>query len=80
MLAMKKSCELCGTSIVADGRAYICSYECTYCESCNARLDECPNCAGDLQPRPTRTSGVSEISARLPQRIRRRIGTRRPGR
>lgn len=71
MLAMKKSCERCGAAIVADGRAYICSYECTYCEACFDTLDECPNCAGDLQPRPTRTTGLSEISTRLPQRIRR---------
>jgi len=33
----------------------ICSYECTFCTDCGAALDRvCPNCGGELVPRPRR--------------------------
>jgi len=38
--------------------ALICSYECTWCESCAAELGHrCPNCGGELVARPTRAAG-----------------------
>jgi hypothetical protein len=56
-LAMKGSCELCGAVLPADGAAFICSFECTFCESCaRARNYRCPNCGGELLVRPRRRS------------------------
>lgn len=68
MLQMRKTCELCGRSLAADGEAYICSYECTYCPACYGSLEECPNCAGEVVRRPRRTTGVVQITTRLPDR------------
>jgi hypothetical protein len=37
-------------------QARICSYECTFCESCvdNVLCNVCPNCGGGFVPRPIR--------------------------
>jgi|HubBroStandDraft_6_1064221.scaffolds.fasta_scaffold00108_28 DNA-binding winged helix-turn-helix (wHTH) protein len=54
-LAMKSTCESCGTTLDADGNAYICSYECTFCAHCFAGgSGHCPNCGGEQVPRPRR--------------------------
>ncbi len=53
-LIMKSACEACGASTEADGIAFICSYECTYCQACADRLPHCPNCQGELLQRPRR--------------------------
>lgn len=57
MLAMRPDCERCGTDLPAEtSGAHICSFECTYCTPCAQTLDNvCPNCGGELAPRPTRT-------------------------
>ncbi|MFH1516339.1 MAG: DUF1272 domain-containing protein, partial [Pseudomonadota bacterium] len=36
--------------------AFVCSFECTFCADCaDGPLDgSCPNCGGDLEPRPMR--------------------------
>ena len=36
--------------------AYICSYECTFCENCVTEIlsNVCPNCGGGFQKRPVR--------------------------
>lgn len=77
MLAMKTKCELCRTPIAPDGEAWICSYECTYCRACVATLEECPNCAGELLPRPRRTAGITTVARRAPQRVSRVIARHR---
>lgn len=52
---MKSSCEKCESLLNLDSQAYICSYECTYCESCCDKLNNtCPNCGGELCVRPKR--------------------------
>lgn len=53
MLEIRPNCETCDRDLPADKNgALICSLECTFCESCNHNA--CPNCGGQLVPRPTR--------------------------
>jgi hypothetical protein len=52
-LEMKKECEKCGRSLAAEGEAFICIYECTFCPDCAASMKSiCPNCRGELVRRP----------------------------
>jgi len=54
-LEMRTACERCGTGLEAGGEARICSYECTFCAGCSLSMgDVCPNCGGELVPRPRR--------------------------
>ncbi|MFD6895362.1 DUF1272 domain-containing protein [Rhodococcus sp. NPDC060086] len=70
---MKSRCELCRAPLAGDASAWICSYECTYCPGCHSGLKACPNCSGELVPRPRRTTGITEIARRTPARIRRQL-------
>jgi hypothetical protein len=56
-LQMKERCERCEASLPMDSdAARICSYECTFCAACAREMDStCPNCGGELVPRPRRT-------------------------
>lgn len=58
MLEMRPDCECCGADISprADD-AYICSFECTFCERCATErlMLVCPNCGGTLVRRPSRS-------------------------
>jgi hypothetical protein len=54
-MEMKPNCEKCNAELQQDGIAYVCSYECTYCEECTIKLENiCPNCGGELVRRPRR--------------------------
>lgn len=54
-LEMRAACEKCSVDLDADGTAYICSYECTFCTTCTEEMDSvCPNCGGELVARPKR--------------------------
>lgn len=54
-LEMKSGCEHCGNALAADGEAWICSYECTFCGVCAKDMEYvCPNCGGGLVHRPVR--------------------------
>jgi hypothetical protein len=56
-LEMRDSCERCQTALSADGVAFICSYECTFCRECSEAMGAtCPNCGGELVRRPRRVS------------------------
>ncbi|KUJ70496.1 hypothetical protein ACZ90_03640 [Streptomyces albus subsp. albus] len=79
MPRMRPRCMKCGVPLAPSGTAYICSYECTWCEPCTegfARV--CPNCKGELVRRPRRTTGAAAIVSRGPDRmvrfVRRMIG------
>ena len=61
MLEMRPSCEHCGAELPADALdARICTFECTFCAACTDDLlgGVCPNCAGELVPRPVRTAAM----------------------
>jgi uncharacterized protein len=54
-LEVRTECERCGAPLPADGEAFICSYECTFCAACTEGLERtCPNCGGELAARPRR--------------------------
>ncbi|MFF8292360.1 DUF1272 domain-containing protein [Streptomyces sp. NPDC016309] len=54
-LEMRGTCERCGTPLSTTGTAYICSYECTFCQACTTAMTHaCPNCGGNLVRRPVR--------------------------
>jgi hypothetical protein len=56
-LELHTECERCGRHLEPDGQARICSYECTFCVECAAAMKStCPNCGGELVPRPRRIS------------------------
>jgi hypothetical protein len=55
-LEMRDRCERCDDAIEQGGPAFICSYECTFCEKCAASMNQiCANCGGELVRRPRRT-------------------------
>ena len=71
MLEMRPNCECCDRDLPPDStQARICSFECTYCASCADGVlhGRCPNCGGDLRPRPTRAAA---LLARNPASTRR---------
>jgi len=57
MLEMRPNCECCDRDLPAwEAGALICSFECTWCQDCARTFADgaCPNCGGDLRPRPSR--------------------------
>ena len=56
-LEMRAECERCGKALAPDGAAVICSFECTFCHECADGMGHvCPNCGGELVPRPRRAA------------------------
>jgi hypothetical protein len=54
-LELRPNCEGCDRDLAPDAPALICSYECTFCPDCVARLENvCPNCGGGFALRPVR--------------------------
>ena len=54
-LEMRMACERCNAALGHADAVFICSYECTFCPACTASMDQiCPNCGGELVPRPRR--------------------------
>ncbi|HLT92522.1 MAG TPA: DUF1272 domain-containing protein [Woeseiaceae bacterium] len=59
MLELRPNCEWCDRDLPpSSADARICSYECTWCADCAEQVLEgvCPNCGGNLVPRPIRPS------------------------
>ena len=56
MLELRPSCENCNRPLAPDSvDARICSFECTFCVACTEAMQGvCPNCGGELVPRPRR--------------------------
>jgi hypothetical protein len=57
-LELKPACEKCAAPLPATAaNARICTYECTFCARCaEAMAGICPNCGGELVPRPRRAA------------------------
>jgi uncharacterized protein len=61
MLELRPNCECCDRDLPADSTdAVICTYECTFCVACAQHVlnGTCPNCGGNLVPRPIRTPAM----------------------
>ncbi|MCC3861188.1 DUF1272 domain-containing protein [Pseudemcibacter aquimaris] len=57
MLEIRPECECCDKKLPPNStEAYICSYECTWCEDCTENILKhvCPNCGGGVVKRPIR--------------------------
>ena len=57
MLELRPTCEHCNKALPPDSAdAMICSFECTFCQTCARDLfrNVCPNCGGGFSPRPIR--------------------------
>jgi hypothetical protein len=57
MLELRPGCECCDRDLAPDSAdARICSFECTFCRACAETVlhGRCPNCGGELVPRPRR--------------------------
>jgi hypothetical protein len=57
MLQLRPNCECCNCDLPPlSEAAYICSFECTFCSFCAKTVlaGRCPNCGGELVPRPRR--------------------------
>jgi hypothetical protein len=57
MLELRPNCECCDRDLPAQStEARICTYECTFCATCAETVFAgiCPNCSGNLVPRPIR--------------------------
>jgi hypothetical protein len=63
MLQLRPGCECCDADLPPESAlARICSFECTFCADCaDGRLaGTCPNCGGELVPRPRRPASKLE--------------------
>jgi uncharacterized protein len=56
MLELRPNCECCDADLAPDSVAFICTFECTFCEACagDRFSGVCPNCGGELVRRPIR--------------------------
>lgn len=56
MLQLRPNCECCDKELPPHAEAVICSFECTFCPECanDVLAGACPNCGGNLCPRPIR--------------------------
>lgn len=72
MLELRPNCECCNIDLPPEAtNARICSFECTFCVSCaEERLGgRCPNCGGELVPRPRRPEGKVAANPPATQRV-----------
>jgi uncharacterized protein len=71
MLLMKPGCENCDDNLPPDQPgAVICSFECTWCEECALSMGGiCPNCGGNLEPRPQRPAPLLESFPASTERV-----------
>ncbi|WP_439817400.1 DUF1272 domain-containing protein [Zavarzinia sp. CC-PAN008] len=61
MLALRPNCECCDRDLPPQSPdARICTFECTFCAACAEQVlgGTCPNCGGNLVPRPIRPTAL----------------------
>jgi len=61
MLDLRPNCECCNKDLPPQAPdAFICTFECTFCADCTDTVlkGTCPNCGGNLQPRPLRPAAA----------------------
>ena len=72
MLLLKPGCECCDKNLPPEAQdARICSFECTFCAACAEVVlaGTCPNCAGELLPRPRRPAAKLAANPASNQRV-----------
>ena len=71
-LELRPNCECCDKDLPPGATdAMICTFECTFCRGCvETRLGgKCPNCGGNLEPRPIRPENKLAKNPPSTQRI-----------
>jgi hypothetical protein len=72
MLELRPGCECCDKDLAPDSPdARICSFECTFCADCAEHVLgwHCPNCGGELLPRPRRPAAKLANAPAATQRV-----------
>lgn len=72
MLELRPNCECCDKDLPPDSHeAMICSFECTFCADCveTTLRGVCPNCGGNLVPRPHRPAAFLAANPASTQRV-----------
>lgn len=71
-LELRPNCECCDRDLPPDATdARICSFECTFCAACATQrlMGACPNCGGELVPRPRRPPHTLAANPPSTQRV-----------
>ncbi len=72
MLQLRPNCECCDRDLPADAiDAMICTFECTFCTECVESVlhGVCPNCQGNLVPRPIRPAALLQKFPAATERV-----------
>lgn len=72
MLELRPNCECCDKDLSpVSVEAVICTFECTFCISCakNILANICPDCGGNLVPRPIRPKELLKENPASTKRI-----------
>jgi uncharacterized protein len=71
VLELRPNCECCDRDLPPAVAAFLCTFECTFCPDCaEGRFGgTCPNCGGDLQPRPVRPAHLLARHPASDQRV-----------
>ncbi|GJM39571.1 MAG: hypothetical protein DHS20C19_29380 [Acidimicrobiales bacterium] len=75
MLDIRPNCEWCDRDLPPDSPdARICTFECTWCSDCIEGPDSvhkgvCPNCGGNVVPRPIRPPAMLESAPASTERV-----------
>jgi hypothetical protein len=77
MLQLRPNCECCNRDLPPEStEALICSFECTFCSDCaqTPLQGRCPNCGGELRPRPRRPAAALTKYPASAERVLRAAG------
>ncbi len=75
MLELRPNCENCDRDLPPDSSlAHICTFECTFCSDCVSQVLKavCPNCGGNLVPRPIRPATLLAKYPASTQRVKKK--------